>query len=103
MAAYLVLELSAITDVLAYREYAATVPATIAAYGGRYLVRGGDPRLLEGADPIERMVILEFADSDHALRWWNSDEYRRPKAVRQGASLGRLILVDGVPAAMLQA
>lgn len=40
MAAY-VIAIIDITDAEAYKEYARQVPATIAKYGGRYLMRGG--------------------------------------------------------------
>ena len=44
MSAYLIADIQ-ITDPQAFEEYRRQVPAIIAAYGGRYLVRGGDTRL----------------------------------------------------------
>jgi uncharacterized protein (DUF1330 family) len=40
MAAYAVVNVR-VTDPVRYEEYRSKVPATIASYGGRYLVRGG--------------------------------------------------------------
>ena len=40
MAAYLIADIE-ITDPEAFERYRTQVPATIAAHGGRYLVRGG--------------------------------------------------------------
>ena len=47
MAAYLIADVE-VTHPEAYEEYRAKVPAVIAAYGGRYLVRGGACEVLEG-------------------------------------------------------
>ena len=47
MAAYLHGNIQ-IHDMTLYKEYAAQVPAVIAKYGGRYLVRGGVVEVVEG-------------------------------------------------------
>lgn len=59
MAAYLVADVL-VTDVEGYEEYRQRVPATIAAYGGRCLARGGTCEALEGDWAPNRFVILEF-------------------------------------------
>jgi len=51
-----------ITDPAAYEEYRRGVQAIIAAYGGRYLARGGAVEHLEGNAPVNRLVIVEFPD-----------------------------------------
>ena len=71
------------------------VEGTIAAYGGKYLVRGGKAEALEGDDPHGRLVVLEFASYEQAKRWYDSSEYAGPKQLRKDTSVGRLILVDG--------
>lgn len=96
MAAYILAEIE-ITDPDGYKEYSAQVPATIAKYGGRFLVRGGKAEALEGEWPQRRRVLLEFPSLDAAKRWWDSPEYEKPKAMRQAASNGRLILMEGAP------
>ena len=45
-----------------YKEYAARVPAVVAKFGGRYLVRGGDVEVVEGHVSVQRQVTLEFPD-----------------------------------------
>jgi uncharacterized protein (DUF1330 family) len=49
-----------VADQAEYEKYRRLVPDTIAAYGGRYVVRGGDPEVVEGDKPDIRTVILEF-------------------------------------------
>jgi uncharacterized protein (DUF1330 family) len=97
MSAYVLAEIE-ITNPEGYKEYTTTVPATIAKYGGRFLVRGGRAETLEGEWPNRRRVLLEFPSLDAAKRWWDSPEYEKPKALRQAHSNGRLILLEGVTA-----
>ena len=97
MAAYVLAEIE-ITNPEGYKEYTAHVPATIAKYGGRFLVRGGAAEVLEGEWPQRRRVLIEFPSMAEAKRWWDSPEYAKPKALRQAHSKGRLILMDGAPA-----
>jgi uncharacterized protein (DUF1330 family) len=95
MAAYIIADVD-ITDEQRYAEYRAQVPATLERYGGRFVVRGGAVTSLEGGWQPARIVVLEFPSVEHARGWYDSEEYRAPKALRQAASRGRLILVDGV-------
>jgi uncharacterized protein (DUF1330 family) len=96
VAAYVIAEIE-ITNPEGYKEYTIHVPATIAKYGGRFLVRGGAAEVLEGDWPQQRRVIIEFASLEAARRWWNSPEYEKPKAMRRANSQGRLILLEGTP------
>ena len=73
--------------------YRAAVPATIAQYGGRFLIRGGATELVEGGPEPKRVVILEFADTAAVKRWYNSPEYQKILPIRfRGRSLGTLNL-----------
>jgi uncharacterized protein (DUF1330 family) len=95
MAAYVIAEID-ITNPEGYKEYTAVVPATIAQYGGKFLVRGGANHVLEGEWPQRRRVLLEFPSVEAARKWWDSPEYAKPKALRKANSNGRLILLEGV-------
>lgn len=95
MTAYVLAEIE-ITNPEGYKEYTATVPATVARYGGRFLVRGGASETLEGEWPKMRRVLLEFPSVEAAKRWWDSPEYEKPKALRKANSNGRLLLLEGV-------
>ena len=94
MAAYILAEIE-ITNPEGYKEYTKLVPATIAKYGGRFLIRGGASEALEGEWPQRRRVLLEFPSMDAARKWWHSPEYEKPKAMRQAASHGHLLLIEG--------
>ena len=94
MAAYIVVDVR-ITNPEAYERYKASVPATLAAYGGKFLVRGGRVETLEGDWKPQRFVVLEFDSMEKAKAWWSSQEYAGPKKIRQSASVTKMILVEG--------
>jgi uncharacterized protein (DUF1330 family) len=95
LAAYVILDVE-VTDAEAYEDYKKVSPGPVAAYGGRFIVRGGASEILEGGWTPNRIVILEFENAERAREWWNSPEYEKPKALRQRASKGNMILVDGI-------
>jgi uncharacterized protein (DUF1330 family) len=94
MAAYLFAEIT-VTDPTAYEEYRKLVGATVEKYGGKFLVRGGTAELVEGEGAPGRPVIVEFESMDKLKAWYDSEEYREPKAMRQAASTGRLLFLPG--------
>lgn len=95
MAAYIIVNVD-VLDARRYPEYTTQVPATLAAYGGRFIVRGGAAERLEGTTEPKRMVVIEFADVAAARAWWQSAEYAGPKALRQAIAKADIILVEGV-------
>ena len=79
-----------------WREHtSARVPAVIAQYGGRYVVRGGAAALIEGDGPLHRQVILEFPDMAALKTWYSSPEYAPLLALRQRTAHTRVIFVEG--------
>ena len=94
MPAYILADVQ-VTDAAAYEPYRPLAAASIARFGGRFIVRGGKADLLEGAPAPERIVVIEFPNADAARRWYFSEEYQQALKIRQAASRGRLILVEG--------
>jgi uncharacterized protein (DUF1330 family) len=84
-----------IHDPALYEDYRAVVPALIAAHGGRYLVRGGAVEVLEGEGKALRQVILEFPDMASLKRFYDSPGYTAARAIRQKASTGTLVAIEG--------
>ncbi len=95
MPAYVVVEID-IRDAESYVRYKDMAPASIAHYGGRYLVRGAPVQRLEGDWDPPRFVLLEFPDAERARAWWASPEYAPAKALRQASAGTDMILVEGV-------
>ncbi|HSQ44359.1 MAG TPA: DUF1330 domain-containing protein [Ginsengibacter sp.] len=94
MAAYVIVDVK-IDDTEMYEEYKKLTPASIAAYGGKFIVRGGATEILEGDWQPGRVVVIEFPDADRARQWWNSQEYAVAKTIRQNAAETKMILVEG--------
>ena len=78
-----------------YEAYRKMVAPTIAAFGGRFIVRGAPLHEMEGKWPRPRLVIVEFPDVDTAKKWWASPEYAPAKALRQANSTADLVIVEG--------
>jgi uncharacterized protein (DUF1330 family) len=95
MSAYLIAEV-VVHDQALFEEYKNLVPATIAAYGGRYLTRGRSVETLEGDWEPQRFVIVEFPTTEQAKQWWASTEYSAAKQLRQRAAQTRMIVVESM-------
>jgi uncharacterized protein (DUF1330 family) len=94
MSAYIIADIQ-VTDPVAYDDYRPLAAASVARFGGRFIVRGGKVDLLEGEPQPERIVAIEFPDADTARGWYQSEEYQTALKIRQAASRGRVLLVEG--------
>ncbi len=95
MAGYIVVDIE-ITDSDEYQTYAKQTAATLEPYGGRFLVRGGNPETLEGDWKTKRLVILEFPSLEQAKAWYNSPEYSAIIGIRHRSAISNMLLVQGV-------
>lgn len=94
MPAFVVVQIE-VHDQETYDKYKELAPPSIAQYGGRYALRGGTVKTLEGSWSPGRFVILEFPDAERAQAWWDSPEYAQGKAMRQKSAHTEMILVEG--------
>ena len=96
MAAYVIVDVE-VLDPEAYREYTQAVPATLAPFGGRFIVRGGASETLEGTWRPQRVVIIEFPSVERAKAWHASPEYTAILPIRhRHARTNFLTVVEGV-------
>jgi len=95
MPAYLISDVS-VKNAEAFQTYRTRAAASIAHYGGRYLVRGGPLETLEGGWTPRAIIVVEFPDLDRARAWYRSPEYALALEVRDDALSRNLILVDGI-------
>ena len=95
MPAYVIVNVE-VSDPTQYETYKQMAPDSIAAYGGKYIVRGGPIDILEGRWTPRRVVVLEFPDKRSAHSWWNSSEYADAKAMRNGCAYTEMIVVEGL-------
>ena len=95
MPAYVVAQIN-MTNKEGFKVYAEQVPETIKQFGGKYIVRAGEYKSMEGKWDYTRNVIIEFPTYEKALEWYNSDLYKPVKELRQKNSEGNLIIIKGV-------
>ena len=95
MRAYVIVDMD-VTNPAAYDEYRKLAPPTVAAYGGRYLARGGRTETWEGEWIPNRLVILEFESVERARQWLDSPEYSAIKHVRHEAATTNMVVIEGV-------
>jgi uncharacterized protein (DUF1330 family) len=95
MSAYFIVDVK-IDDPESYAEYSKQVGPMLARYGGKFLVRGGATETIEGDWQLERLVVIEFADTEHFRAWYDSPEYTEVRNIRFNASTARAILTQGV-------
>jgi uncharacterized protein (DUF1330 family) len=95
MSAYVVVEVE-VLDAERYEDYKRIVPPSLAAYGGKFLVRGGEAEMLEGNWVPKRIVVVEFPSVGRAKEWWASREYAEAKALRQATARTQMIVVEGL-------
>ena len=94
MKAYLVLDFS-VHDLPGFMPYVSAIPAFIDKHGGRYIVRGVEPTVMEGDWAPELMVILEFPSRENAKAFLDDPEAQALFAVRHKTTNRKLVLVDG--------
>ncbi len=90
---YVIVEVE-VTDPAAFREYAAKVGPTLAAYNARLTVRG-KARAKEGPIPVGNIVVIEFPSVADAESWYASPAYAEIIPLRQRAANSRLFIVEG--------
>ena len=85
-----------VTDPAVFADYVKGAPATVAAFGGTYVVRGGAIEVLEGDWAPTRLTIIRFESAAQAKEWFNSPAYRPFREIRQKAATARILVVEGV-------
>ena len=89
---YYIAEVFDVTNQDDFNTYAAGVPATIAKYGGRYLVRGGKTQSLEG-EPPKRIIVMTFDSAEAARKWYDFarvfGHQADPSAIGEGERIHR--------------
>jgi uncharacterized protein (DUF1330 family) len=94
VAAYVIAQMT-VHDIDMYYEYASKIAPTVAPYGGRILT-ANDADVREGTLPFVRTVIGEFPTLESARAWYESDAYQAIIGLRQNATEGALLMVEGL-------
>jgi uncharacterized protein (DUF1330 family) len=97
MAAYALAHLRRVTMGPPIVEYLEKIDATLAPFGGKFVIHGGPIEILEGGW-IGHLIMIEFPSRESARDWYQSPAYQTIVRLRREDSEGDVIIVDGVPA-----
>jgi uncharacterized protein (DUF1330 family) len=78
------------------KNYGSQVGATLAPYGGRFLVRGTPAMHLEGDAARSRNAVIQFDSLAQAQAWYTSPAYQKLIPIRQKLTKTNSYLVEGV-------
>ena len=93
---YIYVEMT-IKDPEGFKQYTALSAPAVHAAGGRYIVRGATPEILEGPDHRPRIAIVEFDTAEHARQFYHSAAYQAARARRLSAADFKMTLLEGPP------
>ena len=79
----------------AYKEYIDKVKSIVEKFGGEYLVRAGEYKVIDGEWKYPRTVVIRFPSYKKALEWYNSEEYQPVKPIRLANSVANGIIIEG--------
>ena len=79
-----------------YKEYVEKVKPIAEKFGGDYIIRGGETKIVEGNWSYPRTVVIKFPSFQKALDWYNSEEYEPIKQIRLDNSVSNGIIIKGV-------
>ena len=82
-------------DQATFDAYRKQVPATLAPFGAKFLVRGGKVTIHEGKWPHATTVVIEFPSRGEAEGWYNSPAYQKIIDLRLKSSAGDFVIADG--------
>jgi len=80
----------------AYKEYIDKVKPIVEKFGGEYLVRAGEYKVIDGEWKYPRTIIIKFSSYEKALEWYNSEEYQPIKPIRLANSVANGIIIQGI-------
>jgi uncharacterized protein (DUF1330 family) len=92
--AYIYVEMT-IRDPERFKQYTALSAPAVHAVGGRYVVAGVKPEVLEGAFDAHRIVVVQFPSLERAREFYHSAAYQAARQKRAGAAEFKMLLLEG--------
>lgn len=93
--AYNIVNIINIYDKEKFQEYVIGHIPSIKKFGGKFLVKGDQGEVIEGSWESNLMVVQEFPSIERFKEWYNSDDYRPWKELRQSCAEVNVILTHG--------
>lgn len=85
-----------VSDFSKLEEYKQKTAPIVARYGGRYVILGGQFKVIEGDWTPTYLVMIEFPSYEKANDWYQSEDYGELKALRQSAVNSHGIIIEGL-------
>ena len=85
-----------VTNPEQYAEYRKLASIAVEAHNAEFCVRGGTVDVLEGDWTPDRVVVLKFPSVEQAKAYYHSVEYTAAVQARQGASVMRMVVAEGI-------
>jgi uncharacterized protein (DUF1330 family) len=92
--AYVINEIE-VTDPAAFADYAARQGKLVERFGGRFLIRGGEPDTVAGPPLRQRVTVYVFDSVAQARAWRAAPDQSGLAALRDKASRFRSFIVEG--------
>jgi len=94
MPAYMLSQVT-VTDKEKFKNYLAETRSVGIKYGGKPVVIGAQPKMLNGeADGHQMVFIIEFESMEKLDTWHNSDEYQALTPLRDEGSVQRMVAYE---------
>ena len=95
--AYYVGNVQEVRDLQAYTAYATKVSDTLTPFGGKFIVRGAEPVILDASrKPPGYIVVIQFPSMKNLRDWWESPTYSSIRPIRERLTTGQNYAVVGV-------
>jgi uncharacterized protein (DUF1330 family) len=97
VSAFIVIDRLVVSDPAAFAAYHPMALQAVGLYGGRFVLPSQiEVAPLEGNWRPDRIVVIEFADSERAQQWWSSDEYAEARKLHAQATISNVVLLVGL-------
>ncbi len=83
-----------VTDPEAYPEYIRRDTPILEGLGAKFIVRGGQSEVMEGAT-YQRHVVIEFPSYEAAKAAYHDPEYQEVANIRRASADSVIIVVEG--------
>jgi uncharacterized protein (DUF1330 family) len=95
VAAYIVAELTEISDPAAFDQYRDQVIPLVERYGGKYLAVTDQAEALEGDwTPHPLLVLIQFESMERLQEWYNSSDYEPLKELRHRCATTNVVAAE---------
>ena len=95
MPAYMISQVT-VTNKEKFESYLAKTRPIVAKYGGKPVVVGSQPKMLNGeSDGHQMVVVIEFPTMEKIDVWHSSDEYQAIVSLRDEGSDQHMVAYEG--------